>query len=116
MAEYDKRGKENTDRRITRLDKVMEISSFGEIYKVHMTRTRYASNGNLAIYLHDVNTGDCMAMLTKNLGWRIPKNYAYIDTGSCPWGEDFVRKYNLAVKLDEYGRDGKHAYPLYKFV
>lgn len=90
------------------------ITAYGT-YNVSVEKMTYKNNGNLAVQLIDEEDGCPFAMLTVNLGKKLPEGHAYLDTNNCPWAEAFVTENNLAESTGTVGFSGYCMYPLYKF-
>ena len=90
------------------------ITAYGT-YNVSVEKITYKNNGNLAVQLIDEEDGCPFAMLTVNLGKKLPEGHAYLDTNNCPWAEVFVTENNLAESTGTVGFSGYCMYPLYKF-
>lgn len=71
-------------------------------------------NNNLAIRLVTYEH-EPYAIITTNLGEKLPEDCAYVDTNNCPWATDFIEKYKLGEWTGKIRRSGYCAYPLYRF-
>lgn len=87
---------------------------FGTEIMVIPYRKKYAYKNNLAIYL-ETDDGEPYAQLTVNLGTKLGKDLAFVDTNNCPWAEEFIKTYELGEPMGAYGSSGFCTYPLYRF-
>lgn len=71
-------------------------------------------NGNLAIRLVTYDD-EPWALLTVNLGDKLPEDHAYVDINNCPWAREFIEKYELGEWTGGMGHSGFCVYPLYRF-
>lgn len=81
--------------------------------KVTLKIANYANNNNLAIRMI-CEDEEPFAMLTVNLGEKLPPNQAYVDTNNLRTAFDFIILYNLG-KLIGFGQSGFCTYPLIEF-
>lgn len=92
----------------------MIVRAWNKEYKVHIKKSTYANNSNLAIQLLEDDTDEPFAILTVNLGKTLP-GYAYLDVNNCPWAIDFVEDNNLGEYTGYCRQSGFCEYPLYRF-
>ena len=91
----------------------MIVKAWNKEYNVHIKKSTYASNNNLAIQLVE-DDGAPFAMLPVNID-KLPCGYAYLDTNNCPWAVDFVKDNNLGEFAGSHTVSGFYAYPLFRF-
>lgn len=91
----------------------MIVKAWDKEYKVHIKKSIYTNNGNLAIQLIE-DDGAPFAMLTVNID-KLPHGYGYLDTNNCPWAVDFVKDNNLGEFAGAHTVSGFYAYPLFRF-
>ena len=93
----------------------MKLDIDSTSYEVDAYRLGYA-DGGLAIELWDKTQSEIVAVLTTNLGEKLPPNCAYVDTNNFPEAEEFIRKYQLGTKQEGYDKQSGYCiYPLYEF-
>lgn len=90
------------------------LYAWGTNHKVETSKKNYWDNGNLAITLSEPGEGP-YATLTVNLGKKLPKNQAFVDTNNCYWAERFIQENELGHPAGEVGYSGWCRYPLYEF-
>lgn len=90
------------------------VETFFGAYDVSLKKSKYSSNGNLAIQMFE-SDGMPFATLTVNLGKKLKDDLAYVDTNNCPWAETFIEKNGLGEPTDRIGQSGFCFYPQYKF-
>ena len=97
---------------------MFKVRSFGKEYDVTVNVNKYV-DGGLALTMDYMDEDyHCMmpfATLTVNLGEKLAKNQAYVDTNNCPWAEGFIEKYGLGKETGRIGMSGFCFYPLYEF-
>ena len=89
------------------------VTDFGT-YDVIAYKHRYYDNNNLAVELI-TRDREPFARLTVNLGPKLRRDHAFVDTNNCPWAPQFLQEHNLAKPVGAVGHSGFCDYPLYKF-
>ena len=102
--------------RIMRADmkKMFRVKTMFGAYDVYFVISKYFSNDNLSLDLFSIEDGP-IARLTVNLGDKLEKNMAYLDTNNCGWARKFVEEYGLGRDTGIVKSSGWCTYPLYEF-
>jgi len=92
--------------------KTIEVSLWGETYKLNTIIDNYRSNGNIYIGLI-TQDGEPFADLTVNIK-PLSANCGAVDTNNLPCAEALIEKYGLGERFT-YVSSGFCNYPVYEF-
>ena len=112
----------------------MEVNLYGEVFKItRIELNRYTADNTLAIQLYSFcpdygGFEEPFATLTVCLNVQredfendddyeayMKNNRSYLDSNNCPWGADFVKKYELGKPTGYFQISGYCTYDLYEW-